>query len=422
MDPCCSSVLLIPKFNLSPTLIEIEQAWQLIAKQTSTTETESIQLADAAGRILRNPIVSDIDSPPFAKSLMDGFAIGNWNDVNPEYTIVEVITAGQLPTQALSPGQATQIMTGCPVPEGTAGVVMIEQTEAIAEGKIKLTTDAFRAGQNVLDQGHVIQTGECLAQAGHLVQAHDIGTFAEFGFAELEVARRTRVAVLVTGDELVDPAESPGPGQIRNSNGSMLCGLAKAAGGEVTDLGIARDNKEELSQKIEQGLKNDVLVIAGGVSAGVLDLIPQCLAENGVQQVFHKINLKPGKPLWFGKAENGCLVFGLPGNPVSSLVCFKLFAEPTIRNLEQGSREWVDFCSGQLSSEFQFKAGRRTFWPVQIDLSEQGFMLNPLDWKGSADQVTFLKANGLVSLGQENLENGGYSILEAGSAVEFIWL
>ena len=396
------------------SLLEVEVAWQMIQEQLKSNDSESIALSEAVGRTLSSAVVSDINSPPFDKSLVDGFAIANWFENGEPYSVIETVTAGMVPENSLEGSFATRIMTGCPLPKGASGVVMVEESEEISEGKIKFSSAQFREGQNILPEAKVIQKGQSLISSGERIEAHHVGALAEFGLTNLDVFRKSRVSVLTTGDELVDPDQVPGPGQIRNSNASMLMALAEAAGGEAENLGIGRDNLDSLNEKIAKGLESDVLVIAGGVSAGVLDLIPQCLANNGVEQVFHKINLKPGKPLWFGKSRTGCLVFGLPGNPVSSLVCFKLFAEPAIRRLENPDSEWMKSRSGELAEAFEVKGGRRTFWPVTVDQENQVPSVKPLSWKGSADQVTFVQANGLVDLKGQN------GLLEKGTPVSFI--
>lgn len=396
-------------------MIEIETAWDLIQQVTQTNSAVRVSLTDAIGRTSHADLQADVDSPPFDKSLVDGFAISELDPAQPHLEIVERVTAGQVPSRKIGTGQATQIMTGCPIPAGAAGVVMVEQTTQVDDHTVKIDSIEFRPQQNILEQGSVIRSGEVFLNKDRTVRPHHVGALAEFGVNQIDVYRQPTVAVLATGDELVEPGETPGPGQIRNSNGTLLKELAKSAGAQVVDLGIGRDNPDSLNEKISKGLESDLLVIAGGVSAGVLDLIPQCLQQNKVDQVFHKINLKPGKPLWFGQSPGGTLVFGLPGNPISSLVCFKLFVEPTIAR-QSGQTGWLDFQEGVIDASFSFRGGRRTFWPAQ-NVNAQGLArLLPLDWKGSADQVTFLKADGLLSLGTEAKE------WAAGDRIEYVRL
>lgn len=406
-------------------LLEIEQAWQLIKEAIQTNPVDTIPLEAAVGRTVARTVVADIDSPPFSKSLVDGLAIADWQGPGQVYQVVETITAGQVPTRLLERDQATRIMTGSPIPEGTRGVVMVEETEEIETGRVRVQAEQFRDGQNILPQGRVIREGEPLVASGRMLRPHDIGALAEFGLTRLPIYRPSAVSILTTGDELVPPDQQPGPGQIRNSNGALLLALARSTGAVVTDLGIGRDSRESLLPKIEAGLQGNVLVIAGGVSAGTKDLIPQCLAESNVEQVFHKINLKPGKPLWFGRSATGCLVFGLPGNPVSSLVCFRLFAEPAIRRQSHPQSQGLEWEMGELIEDFKIRGGRRTFWPVRVSRSLESLdnakaaswpRLSPLPWKGSSDQVTFLQADALMDGG------AGTDKLAAGTRVRFIGL
>lgn len=404
---------------MSQSLLEIEDAWKKVESVVSPAKACELSLMDSVGKILAQDLVSDIDSPPFDKSLMDGFAIGTWQGPGNEYKVVETVTAGNVPQSELQSGQmpfqATKIMTGCPMPLGAKGVVMVEETAELDQGLVRIDSENFTAGQNVLRRGSVIESGNTLVEKGTRLEPHHVGALAEFGQTRLQVFGSPSVSVLTTGDELVPPEELPGPGQIRNSNGALLCELVRATGADVSDLGIGKDNKPSLNEKIRQGLESDILVIAGGVSAGVLDLIPQCLAENGVEQLFHKINLKPGKPLWFGRNENGTLVFGLPGNPVSSLVCFRLFVQPAVERMTDPTSPWLKMENGILTKPFQAKGGRRTFWPVRSQKVDGQVHVEPLPWKGSADQVTFLDANGLMDL-------NGRSSLDAGDPIGVVSL
>lgn len=414
-------------------MIEIEEAWSRIEKHAKRNPKIEVELHEAVGRVTAASIHSDSDSPPFSKSLVDGFAVGSSPSETASYSILEVVTAGKVPTKPLANGYATQIMTGAPIPDGTVGVIMIEETQISEDQQLVVRSEKFSVGQNILKQGRVVSKSETLVDSGHRLQPHHVGALAEFGIHRVKVFRKTTAAILVTGDELVSIEEMPGPGQIRNSNGPLIESMASSAGAETTLLGIGRDNKSDLKEKIATGLQHDMLVIAGGVSAGVLDLVPKCLNESGVEQDFHKINLKPGKPLWFGTrkknlenakmnaGENTTLVFGLPGNPVSSLVCFKLFVEPIIRQLDGGPNESL-FRQGNLAADFEYSGGRRTFWPCRFvstsnaTLNTNSIQLEPLPWIGSSDQVRFLKADALVEF------NGERKTFLAGNSVRYIKL
>jgi molybdopterin molybdotransferase len=247
--------------------------------------------------------------------------------------------------------------------------------------------------------------GDVVLRSGHLLRPIELGVLAEVGRTEVRVVPRPRVAVLATGNELVPPEVKPGAGHIRNSNSPMLVAAARAAGAESFDLGIARDQLDSMQAMIAKGLEADVLVLSGGVSAGVLDLVPSVLKSLGVEQVFHKISIKPGKPLWFGvlrrerKNQDGeqgdTLVFGLPGNPVSSLVGFELFVRPALARL--AGREFAaEYVSARLAAAFTHRGDRPTYHPAELKADAEQAVATPLRWKGSADLRTLSAANALL--------------------------
>jgi molybdopterin molybdotransferase len=241
--------------------------------------------------------------------------------------------------------------------------------------------------------------GDVVLKAGRQLRPAEIGVLAEVGRAQLRVIPRPSVAVLATGNELVPAEATPAAGQLRNSNGPLLLAAARAAGAQTVDLGIARDEKESLRQRIARGLQTDVLVISGGVSAGVLDLVPAALGELGVEQVFHKIKLKPGKPLWFGVLPGAGverLVFGLPGNPVSSLVCFELFVRPAIGRLAGRGEVKLLEVSAALTIDHAHRGDRDTYHPARLQTSGGRYQVEPLRWHGSGDLRTLVEANALA--------------------------
>ncbi|MBA3315676.1 MAG: molybdopterin molybdotransferase MoeA, partial [Planctomycetaceae bacterium] len=288
-------------------MLTVEEALKAIVRHSSPLDAEAVPLLSALGRILAGEVVSDCDSPPFDKSLMDGYAVRSEDTARGSATlkVVESVMAGQVPSHAVGTGQATRIMTGAPLPPGADAVVPVEKTMAAPQYDDVHVGIAVKPGANVLHRGESMRTGERIFDAGHLLRPQDLGVLAELGVANVSVRRRPRVAILATGDELVPPDRPPGPGQIRNSNETLLIGLVAAAGCEPVPLGIARDEKEELRAKIDVGLQCDMLLLSGGVSAGLLDLVPSVLQEAGVEQVFHKVSVKPGKPVWFGRKGSG---------------------------------------------------------------------------------------------------------------------
>jgi molybdopterin molybdotransferase len=314
-------------------------------------------------------------------------------------------------------------MTGAPVPLGADAVVMIERTSLVdtAGGRQRVAVDVDRAsaGQNIMRQASSMRRGEAILQGDKVLRAIELGMLAEVGRENVRVVPRPSVAVLATGDELAPADRVPAPGQIRNSNGPMLIGCAKQAGATIVDLGYCGDERAALAERIERGLASDILVLSGGVSAGVLDLVPSVLEELGVVKIFHKVNLKPGKPLWFGRRSSGnrqTLVFGLPGNPVSSLVCFELFVRPAIRRLAGHSEVSLPQLSARLSADFTQRADRPTYFPGRLEQRGDERLIIPLSWKGSGDLRTLLDANALAFF------PAGEHVFQVGSMVDVLVL
>ncbi|MEX2175262.1 MAG: gephyrin-like molybdotransferase Glp [Pirellulaceae bacterium] len=378
-------------------MLSVERALQLVLAQARPLLPREVLAAESLGCVLAQAIVSDIDSPPHDKSIVDGYALFAASAEQPgvELAILEEVTAGAVPTRTVELGSATRIMTGAPIPAGADAVVMVEQTE-LASDRVRILQAPIRPGQNIIRRAASLVKGQTVLAAGKRLRGIEMGLLAEVGRTSIAVVPRPRLAVLATGNELVEPGQRPGPSQIRNSNGPLLQALAAEAGAVPVDLGIARDDPADLRVKIERGLAEDVLVLSGGVSAGVLDLVPQALAELGVEQVFHKVNLKPGKPLWFGvkRHDDGrqTLVFGLPGNPVSGLVCFELFVRSAIQALSGREPIGLPRVAAVLTCEHHQRGERPTYWPALL----AGESVTPLAWQGSGDLRTLSEANCLA--------------------------
>lgn len=381
-------------------LLSVSEAQYLVLSATrrlaAELQTVSQQLL---GRILADDVVSDIDSPPFDKSMVDGYALRSV-DAGQQATllVVEEILAGAVSTHTLQAGQAASIMTGAPIPPGADAVVMHEVTTFdTATGRLTIP-GPVKLCQNIMARASEMKQGEAVLAAGCKLRPQELGVLATVGKTSVPVYRVPRVAVLSTGDELVEPGQYPEPGQIRNSNASLLMSLTARSGASPVCLGIARDTRESLKEKLTDGMKHDVLLITGGVSAGKVDLVPGVLTELGVETLFHKVSLKPGKPLLFG--TNGeTLVFGLPGNPVSSYIGFELFVRPALRKL----MGWAGAClaptqRGKWRTEFTHKSDRPTYYPVAIQQSSEGMAVSPLPWKGSGDLLRLCRADGFAVL------------------------
>lgn len=381
-------------------MISVKEALELIQQFATPRAACNTPATEALGCVLAADIHSDIDSPPHDKALMDGYAVVA-DDIKPgiELTILEEVTAGEVPTKTVTSGHATRIMTGAPVPDGATAVIMVELTELNGDATVRINSESAKSGQNIMPRGESIRAGDIVLQAGRTIRPIEMGVLAESGATQVSVFPQPSVAILSTGNELVAADIRPGPGQIRNSNGPMLEAFIQRAGNRAVSLGVGRDDRDELDRLVRRGLEEDVMVLSGGVSAGVLDLVPDVLAANGVEQVFHKVHLKPGKPVWFGvkKDQRGDrLVFGLPGNPVSSLVCFELFVRPALAGLAGNAFNSIERRTARLAKEHSRFSDRPTYFPARMFQSEGDLLVEPLAWKGSADLRTLADANCLA--------------------------
>lgn len=383
-------------------MLTVDEALGQIQERVERKAAIKVPLDQGLGRMLAEEITCDRDSPPWDKAMVDGYAVvaSDLSQGVGSFTVIEEIVAGATPTQAVRPGEATRIMTGAPIPQGCDAVVMVERTRIVGSGspeQVEISEQA-RAGQNILRRGAAMRAGESVLPAGKMLRAIELGLLAEVGRAEVHVVPTPRVAVLSTGNELAPAGAMLSAGQIRNSNGPMLLAAARELQAEAIDLGIVRDEAPALRAAITQGLQADVLVLSGGVSAGVLDLVPQLLAELGVEQVFHKLSLKPGKPMWFGvrpAQRSRCLVFGLPGNPVSSYVCFHLFVRRVIEWLA-GRPDSTKQRAMALGSEFKHRGDRPTFHPGRVTTIDGASTIELVRWRGSADLYGLSQADALI--------------------------
>jgi molybdopterin molybdotransferase len=395
-------------------MLSVADAQALVLEKTRPLHPSATPLTPyALGLVLAEDVASDRDAPPFDKALMDGYAVraADVPDGKGTLTIIEEITAGRLPQKPLGAGQASRIMTGAAIPNGADAVVIVERTQLYGD-HVRIEDRACEPGQNILRRGREMRRDEVVLKPGAVLRPQEMGLLASVGRTSVQAHPAPVVAVLATGDELVDAGSSPGPGQIRNSNGPMLLAQVCRAGGQPRCLGIARDRRDELSKLIAEGLSSHVLVLSGGVSAGKLDLVPGVLQELGVQSHFHHVRMKPGKPVFFGtKAHtdrSATLVFGLPGNPVSSLVCFELFVRPALRKLAGHAEPGPRWVQAALSEDFRHRSDRPTYHPAQLAMGPQGWRVRPQKWFGSSDLRGLLSGNALVlfSAGEQEYRVG----------------
>jgi molybdopterin molybdotransferase len=383
-------------------MLEIADALAEVLTHAKPLKPETAALTTAAlGQVLAVDIPADMDSPPFAKSLRDGYAVraADCASPNAELKVIEEVPAGKMPTKPIGAGEAVRIFTGAPLPDGADAIVMQEYTQQLDGGRVKITDSVVKPRQYVFARGTEMTAGTTVLKAGTVLNPTAFGVLASVGQTAVPAFPFPRVGVLVTGDELVEANTKPKLGQIRNSNGPMLLALATRAGGIPRYLGIARDDRAITRSLIAEGIEqSDVLLIAGGVSVGDYDLVPGVLQELGVTIHFRAIRIKPGKPLLFGTSAKGTLIFGLPGNPVSGLVSFELFVRPALRILgghkEAGPRTiMLPVTEGIAESN-----DRPTYRPAKLVQTETGWNVRPLPWSGAPDLLGSQPADALLAL------------------------
>jgi molybdopterin molybdotransferase len=362
-----------------------------LGKRKGPCATAIVSVWEALGLVLAEEVKADREYPPFDRSTRDGYAV-RAKEVTPgaKLKCVGEIKAGDTVSEPLAAGICVQIMTGAAVPAGADGVVMIEHTQR--EGEVVRFERAAQAGQNIVPRGSEAAAGQTLLRPGMRLGYAELALAAQVGAAELQCARKPRVAILSTGDEVVPVEVTPGAFQIRNSNSVSLAAQVRIAGGEPVALGNAADRVEELGEKIERGLKEDVLVLSGGVSMGKYDLVEKVLKAMGAEFCFDAVAIRPGKPAVFGTCQ-GKPVFGLPGNPVSTMVTFELFVAPTIDLLSGVEARPLPLMEARLGEDLNEKPGLAHFLPARLEWRGGAPEVKALKWQGSGDIVALAKAN-----------------------------
>jgi molybdopterin molybdotransferase len=391
-------------------LLSMEEALRLVLERVQPLSAESVRLEAAAGRVLAEPALAVVDLPPFDSSAMDGFAV-RAADTPAELPVVFRIAAGRPSSRPLVPGEAMAIATGGALPAGADAVIPVEYVSeydnAVAIDR-RVETGAF-----VRPRGGDARRGDAVVAAGIRLGAAQLGALAAAGVAKVACARRPRAAVLTTGSELRSPGEELEPGQIYEANGPILAAQLASAGASVERLTPVVDEPAAHRRALERGLEADVLVTSGGVSVGPHDLVRSVGAELGIEEVFWRVAVKPGKPLWFGVHE-GTLVFGLPGNPVSSLVCFELFVRPAVLALQGAAQPEPRFASGTLAAAIKRNDARDELARARSSLEEDGVVLRPVTGQESHMIVRAAEADALV------LVPRGEGELPAGAGVRYL--
>ena len=374
--------------------LSFEQARACVLREVSAARgippAEMIPALEAAGRVLAETVTADRDYPPFARSARDGFAI-RAADAPGELHLIGEVRAGEVYRGSVSPGGAVEIMTGAPLPEGADAVVMVEHTER--EGNRIRVGRALKSGENFNAQGLEARQGDSVLHAGQRLGFAEIALLAMVGRECAAVYRKPRVAILPTGDEIVEAGARPEPFQIRNSNAWSMAVQVGRAGGVPQILPIARDHHESTRALIEQGLEADLLLLSGGVSAGKYDIVERVLADLGAQFFFDRVLVQPGQPLVFGTAR-GKFFFGLPGNPASTMVTFEVFARAAVELLGGATEAPLPLLQTRLSKEVRQKTGLTRFLPARV--SADGSTVAPEPWHGSGDVNSLARANAFL--------------------------
>jgi molybdopterin molybdotransferase len=374
--------------------LTFEQARQCVLAKAAAVplplNVEQVSLRKAAGRVLAEPIVADRDYPPVPRSVRDGFALRAAN-VPGELHVIGEVRAGEAFSGELQPGQAVEIMTGAPLPRGADSVVMVEHTTL--EGDHVHVPRSLQFNENVSLQGSQAHKDEVLLNPGRLLGFAEIALLATVGYSRVPVYARPQVAILATGDEVVEVNQTPLDYQVRNSNVEGLAVQVARAGGDPEILAIAPDLYEATRELIEHGLRFDLLLLSGGVSAGKYDLVERVLADLGAEFFFDRVLIMPGQPLVFGQAREK-FFFGLPGNPASTMVTFELFARAMVERLAGQSETMLPLLWSKLSRDFHQKTGLTRFLPAT--LSADGSEVTPVPWQGSGDVPALARANAFL--------------------------
>lgn len=380
-------------------MISVADAIQSVIEQTQTLPPETVSLADACGRFLAEDVIADSDLPPFDRSQMDGYAVraGDTENAPVRLQIVGESAAGNGWHQEMKAGEAVRIMTGAPLPAGADSVQQVEMTQELSPDLVEIQ-QSISLGRSIVARGSEVKRGATVLRAGEQINSAALATLASFGYANVKVGKRPRVAVLATGSELVAVNELPGPDQIRDSNNYSIGSYAALAGAQVERLPLAGDDMAQLKQQISEASKrSDVVITSGGVSMGVYDFTKAALKELGCEIFFERVALRPGKPTVFARLPNGTLVFGLPGNPVSVSVTFNLFARTALLRMQGAHEASLSEQHAILARDVKGAAERESYLPAVMRTDNEGHLIaEPLKWGGSSDFVAFTRATALI--------------------------
>ena len=378
------------------TMVAFEHARQLILEHITPLGSEPVKLLDALGRVLAEDVLAPWDMPLCNNTAMDGYAVRTADcQQAAELRITGYVPAGEVPSAPVEPGCAVKVMTGAPVPGGCDAIVPLEEAEE--SGDHVRITHRVAAGQHLRRQGEDIRCGETIIRSGTVIRPAEISVLASLGKLSVIVYRQARVAILSTGDELIEPGETPVPGKVVDCNSLSLAASVRQAGAMPEMLGMARDNPASHRAAISKGLQADALITSAGVSAGNLDLVRNVLEELGVSQVFWKVRMSPGGPMAFG-VKDGTPVFSLPGNPVAALITFEEFVRPALLKLMGHTQVLKPLVSAVLQDEICKKPGKTNVVRLAVKLVNGKYLAYKAGNQNTGILSTTLKANALVAL------------------------
>ncbi len=383
-------------------VLKFEQARTQVIDQVRrsgrTGQVRPVPLEECHGAVLAGPVQADRDFPPFDRSTRDGFAVraDDMSQIPAQLRVLGLARAGAAFEGAVvGAGECVEIMTGAAVPPGADSVVMVEYAERQGDGVV--LSRSVQPGENVVSRGAEAQQGEQLLGPGVRIGYAEVAMMAGVGMTEVPVFSKPRVAIIPTGDEVVEVSEQPGPYQIRNSNSRSLEAQVAAAYGVPVAVGIAPDREESLREMILQALDCDVLLLSGGVSAGRYDLVEPVLAGLGAEFFFDGVSIQPGRPLVFGKLKN-CFIFGLPGNPLSTMVTFELFVRPALALLSGERDAPLHLLRARLGRDIHRRPGLAAFLPARLEGPMYQPVIHPVEWKGSGDVASLTRANCFLAI------------------------
>ena len=391
--------------------IPYDEALATVLRAAQRGGAAEVALEDCIGMALAEDVCADRDHPPFDRSAMDGYAVRgedleNLAELPADLRVIEEVPAGHLPARRIGRGECAKVMTGAPVSEGADTVVRVEDTADLGSGRVRILKSPG-SGANICRQGENCRRGDVIMPAGRIIRTQELAVLAAVGKTKAAVWRAPTVAVLSTGSEVVPMEEDPRPGQVRDCNAPVLAARLARMGIPVTRLGIAHDDEEALRPAVERGLEADVLLISGGVSMGDFDLVPGVLRSLGVDVLFEKVAMKPGRPTVFGR-RGDTLVFGLPGNPVSVQVVAEVLVVPALKAMMGLLPDGPAVTRAVVGETFSHKSDRRSHVPVCLAREDGRLTVRRVEYHGSGDIMGLAGADALLVLpmGVRSMQKG----------------